>query len=105
MVSYSAVYGQDMLECPSNPSVSSSTNLGGNNIRFTIEQPEDIVYNGKNCYLTVQLQIAMVREDGSTVKPLVPIINSGSVPLQQDFQFLIYAKIQLLHYLTQLNLL
>ena len=76
-VPYNAVYGWDMLEVPSNPSVSSSTNMGGNNIKFTIEQPEDIVYNGKNCYLTVQLQIVQTREDNST-HPLEGIINSGT---------------------------
>ena len=62
-VSYNAVYGSDMLEVPSIPTVSSSmsTNIGGSNVRFTIEQPEDIVYNGKNSYLTAQLQIVQVR--------------------------------------------
>ena len=77
-VPYNSVYGWDMLEVPSIPCVSSSTNMGGNNIKFTIEQPEDIVYNGKNSYLTVQLQIVQVREDGTTTKPLEPIINSGT---------------------------
>ena len=62
---------------PSSPSVSSSTNIGGNNIKFTIEQGEDIVYNGKNCYLTAQLQIVQVREDGVTMTPFEPIINTG----------------------------
>ena len=50
-IPYNAVYGWDLVEIPSNPSVSSSTNLGGNNIKFVIEQGEDIVYNGKNCYV------------------------------------------------------
>ena len=76
-IPYKAVYGWDMLEVPSNPSVSSSTNIGGNNIKFTIEQGEDIVYNGKNCYLTVQLQIVQVRED-LNMTPLEPIINTGT---------------------------
>ena len=76
-IPYSAVYGWDLLEVPSCPSVSSSTNIGGNNIKFTIEQGEDIVYNGKNCYLTAQLQIVQVREDGVTMTPLEPIINTG----------------------------
>ena len=77
-IPYNAVYGWDLVEVPSNPSVSSSTNLGGNNIKFVIEQGEDIVYNGKNCYLTAQLQIVQVREDGVTMRPLEPIINSGN---------------------------
>ena len=77
-IPYSAVYGWDLLEVPSSPSVSSSTNIGGNNIKFTIEQGEDIVYNGKNCYLTAQLQIVQVREDGVTMTPLEPIINTGT---------------------------
>ena len=76
-IPYSAVYGWDLVEIPSNPSVSSSTNLGGNNIKFVIEQGEDIVYNGKNCYLTAQLQIVQVREDG-TMTTLEPIISSGT---------------------------
>ena len=46
-IPYSAVYGWDLVEIPSNSSVSSSTNIGGNNIKFIIEQGEDIVYNGK----------------------------------------------------------
>ena len=77
-VSYNAVYGSDMLEVPSIPTVSSSmsTNIGGSNVRFTIEHPEDIVYNGKNSYLTAQLQIVQVRLDG-TKTTLEPIVNSG----------------------------
>ena len=77
-IPYSAVYGWDLLEVPSCPSVRYSTNIGGNNIKFTIEQGEDIVYNGKNCYLTAQLQIVQVREDGTTMTPLEPIINTGT---------------------------
>ena len=42
-IPYNAVYGWDLLEINSSPSVSSSTNLGGDNIKFTIEQAEDIV--------------------------------------------------------------
>ena len=89
-IPYSAVYGWDLLEVPSNPSVSSSTNIGGNNIKFVIEQGEDIVYNGKNCYLTAQLQIVQVREDGTTMTPLEPIINTGT----RAHQFLILRKTQ-----------
>ena len=77
-IPYSAVYGWDLVEILSNPSVSFSTNIGGNTIKFTIEQGEDIVYNGKNCYLTAQLQIVQVREDGVTMTPLEPIINTGT---------------------------
>ena len=77
-IPYSAVYGWDLVEIPSNPSVSSSTNIGGNNIKFTIEQGEDIVDNGKNCYLTAQLQIVQGREDGVTMTPLEPMINTGT---------------------------
>ena len=77
-IPYSAVYGWDLLEVPSSLSVSSSTNIGGNNIKFTIEQGEDIVYNGKNCYLTAQLQIVQVREDGVTMTSLEPIVSSGT---------------------------
>ena len=76
-IPYNAVYGWDLVEINSSPSVSSSTNLGGNNIKFTIEQAEDIVYNGKNCYLTAQLQIVQVREDG-TMTTLEPNISSGT---------------------------
>ena len=72
-VPYNACYGFDMLEVNSSPSVSSSTNIGGNNIKFTIEQPEDVVYNGKNCYLTAQIQLVQVREDGTTTKCLEPL--------------------------------
>ncbi len=66
-VSYNAIYGSDLLEVPSIPTVSSSmsSKMGGTNVKFTIEQPDDIVYNGKNSYLTTQLQIVQVRPDGT----------------------------------------
>ena len=76
-VNINAPYGYDMLEVPSVPSVSSSTNIGGNNIRFVCESSENTVFNGKNSYLAVQLQIVQVREDGSP-HPLEPIINTGT---------------------------
>ena len=64
-IPYNAVYGWDLLETNNSPSGSSSTNLGVNNIKFTIEQAEVIVYNDENCYLTAQLQIVQVREEGT----------------------------------------
>ena len=72
-----APYGYDMVEIPSNPSVSSSTNFGGANVKFTIEQPENVCYNGKQSYGSLQGQIIMTREDGS-YHPLEPIINTGT---------------------------
>ena len=92
-IPYSAVYGWDLLEVPSNPSVSSSTNIGGNNIKFTIEQGEDIVYNGKNCYLTAQLQIVQVREDGTTMTPLGQLLIQVYERIPLLYQFHILLKI------------
>ena len=81
-IPYNAVYGSDFLEIPSIPTVSSSSskNIGGTNVKFTIEQPEDIAYNGKNSYLTCQLQIVQVRPDGS-LHTLEPIVNQSSYAL------------------------
>ena len=47
-IAFDAPYGHDIVEVPSTPSISSSTNLGGNNVRFTIEQGSELyVYNQK----------------------------------------------------------
>ena len=76
-VAFDAPYGYDLVEIPSNPSVSSSTNIGGNNIRFVIDQSENYVYNTKNSYLSIQLQTVMVDEAG-TARTLQPIVNAGT---------------------------
>jgi hypothetical protein len=77
-IPYDAPYGWDVIECPSIPSVSSSTVLGGNNIRFSIEQGSELyVYNGKNSTIGLQLQIVMVDENGDQ-RTLQPIINTGT---------------------------
>ena len=67
----------DFCEIASVPSVSSSINFGGKYIRFTIEQPENICYNGNNCYGSLQFRIFQTREN-SAYHPLEPIINAGT---------------------------
>ena len=76
-IDFGVPYGFDMYELPSNPSVSSSTNFGGNNIKFTVEQAQDVCYHGKSSYISIQLQIVQTREDNS-IHCLEPIINSGT---------------------------
>lgn len=77
-VPFNSPYGWSMLEIPSSPSVYSSTNLGGTNVIFTIEGSDNVVYKGKNSYISIQLQIVQTRENGVTNKPLEPIINTGT---------------------------
>ena len=36
-------------------------------------------HNGKKCYITAQLQIVQVREDGVTMTPLMTIIITGTM--------------------------
>ena len=79
-IPFDSPYGWDLVEVPSNPSISSSTSssLGGTNVRFTIEQGSELyVYNQKNSFYDIQLQIVMVDETG-TSQTLQPIINTGT---------------------------
>ena len=76
-LSYGTPYGWDIVEIPSYPNINKDSNFGGNNVKFTIEQEPSYCYNGKNCYISVQLDIKQIRETGD-VKCLEPIINSGS---------------------------
>ena len=72
-----SVYGYDFIEVSSSPSISSSSAFN-NDIKFQIEQPTNAYISGKNSYASIGLQIVMVREDGTTTKPLEPIINAGT---------------------------
>ena len=76
-LSYGIPYGFDFLEVPSNPSVSPSLKVDGQNIRFTFDHSQNECIVGKNSYLSIQLQIVQTREDGS-LHCLEPIINSGT---------------------------
>ena len=55
-IDFGVPYGFDMYELPSNPSVSASTNFGGN-INFVVKQAQDVCYHGKIRYISLQLQI------------------------------------------------
>ena len=61
-VAFDAPYGYDLVEIPSNPSVSSSTNIGGNNIRFVNQKI--MCTSQKYLFLRIQLQV-MVDEAGT----------------------------------------
>ena len=74
---YGAPYGYDMVEFPSYPSISESTNFASNTFKFTIEQEPDVCFVGKNSYIALQLNIVQTREDSSQ-HPLEPIINAGT---------------------------
>ena len=60
-LSYGTPYGWDIVEIPSYPNISQSSTFGGNNVKFTVEQEPSYCYNGKNCYISVQLDIKQVR--------------------------------------------
>ena len=75
-LSYGSAIGYDMLEIPSNPSISSSSNFNGD-ITFQIDQPSEQCYIvGKQSYLSLQLQITMSHEEG-TAGLMMPIVNHG----------------------------
>ena len=45
---YGVPFGYDMIEIPSYPPVSESTNFTSNTLKFTIEQEPDVCFVGKN---------------------------------------------------------
>ena len=70
--------GTDLLECSSTPTISSSVNFSGD-VSFNLTNPGENCYIiGKQSYISIQLQIVQVREDGTTLTPLEPIINAGT---------------------------
>ena len=81
--------GYDMLEIPSNPSISSSVTFNGD-ITFSIQQPgEECFIVPKMSYISAQIQIIQTREgyasNNGNIGPntngtytLEPIINLGS---------------------------
>ena len=79
-LSYGSAIGYDMLEVPCNPCISGSVNVSGH-LTFTIDQPGENCYIvGKQSYISLQMLIQMVRENGVTETStlLMPIVNSGT---------------------------
>ena len=77
MANYEIAHGYDYVEVTPTPAVSSSGNFQSD-ITFEIPQPDMALIVPKNSYLSATIQITMVREDGTTITCLEPIINSGT---------------------------
>ena len=71
-----SVYGNDFLEIPSNPCISTSTKFT-NSVKFVIDQPSNCYISGKNSYVSLGLNISYCREDNK-LYPLEPLINTGT---------------------------
>ena len=105
--------GYDMLEIPSNPSISSSVTFNGD-ITFSIQQPgEECFIVPKKSYISAQIQIIQTREgyasNNGNIGPntngtctLEPIINLGSrlSPTAVSVPFIMQARV--LHYFKML---
>ena len=77
MVSYAVPYSKDMLELTTTPTISRSVTFTGS-VTANIAQPSnECRIIGKESYASIELNIQMIREDG-TIHCLEPIINAGS---------------------------
>ena len=86
---YGAPYGYDMVEIPSYPPVSESTNFASNTFKFTIEQEPDTCFVGKNCYIALQLNIVQTREDKKLIQYIKYYFNKY-IKYFDSYNFKIY---------------
>ena len=60
-IPFDSPYAWDLVEVPTNPSISSSTSPspGGTNVRFTVEQGSELyVYNQKNSFMIFSFRLS-----------------------------------------------